>query len=81
MEVLDPSERATMVGLESAAASLLRAGAVLVGSLAISTGDFFLPFAITAVCYLISTGLFWLWFHGYEKPVAAPAIVAPSWQT
>ncbi|HEY3058031.1 MAG TPA: MFS transporter [Chloroflexota bacterium] len=81
MEVLDPSERATMVGLESAAASLLRAGAVLVGSLAIASGDFFLPFAITALCYLLSTGLFWFWFRGHETPVPARAIVAPSWQT
>ncbi len=81
MEVLDPSERATMVGLESAAASLLRAGAVLIGSLSIANGDFFLPFAITALCYLLSTGLFWFWFRGYETPAPARAIVAPSWQT
>lgn len=81
MEVLDPSERATMVGLESAAASLLRAGAVVAGSIAIASGDFFLPFALTAGCYLLSTGLFWFWFRGYETSTQPRAIVAPSWQT
>jgi MFS family permease len=81
MEMLDPSERATMVGIEAAAASLLRAGAVLIGSMAIAGGDFFLPFALTAGCYLLSTGLFWYWFRGQESPAVARAIVAPSWQT
>src|SRR6266498_1715513 len=81
MEVLDPSERATMVGLETAAASLLRAGAVVVASMAIANNDFLLPFAVTAACYLLSTGLFWVWFRGYESPVVSSAIVAPSWQT
>ncbi len=78
MEVLDPSERATMVGLETAAASLVRAGAVVVGSTAIASGDFFLPFAITAACYLLSTGLFWLWFRGYEAPVLSRQAVAAA---
>jgi MFS family permease len=78
MEVLDPSERATMVGLESAAASLLRAGAVVIGSTAIANNDYFLPFAVTAVCYLLSTSLFWLWFRGFETPAVARAIVAPA---
>jgi hypothetical protein len=78
MEVLDPSERATMVGLESAAASLLRAGAVVIGSTAIANNDYFLPFAVTAVCYLLSTGLFWVWFRGFEAPALARAIVAPA---
>jgi hypothetical protein len=81
MEVLDPSERATMVGLESAAASLVRAGAVVVGSTAIASGDFFLPFALTAVCYLLSTGLFWFWFRDHETSLQTRAIVAASWQT
>jgi hypothetical protein len=77
MEVLDPSERATMVGLESAAASLLRAGAVVVGSMAIANNDYFLPFAITATCYLLSTALFWFWFRGQEAPATlrvSPAV-------
>lgn len=78
MEVLDPSERATMVGLETAAASLLRAGAVVVASASIANNDFFLPFAITAGCYLLSTGLFWFWFRGHEVPLTARAIVAPA---
>jgi MFS family permease len=81
MEVLDPSERATMVGLETAAASLLRAGAVVIGSMAIANNDFFLPFAVTATCYLLSTGLFWFWFRSHEVPLVTRAIVAPSWQT
>src|SRR6266498_470323 len=37
--------------------------------------------AVTAACYLLSTGLFWVWFRGYESPVVSSAIVAPSWQT
>jgi MFS family permease len=78
MEVLDPSERATMVGLESAAASLLRAGAVVIGSTAIANNDYFTPFALTAGCYLLSTGLFWLWFRGFETSAVPRAIVAPA---
>jgi MFS family permease len=76
MEVLDPSERATMVGVESAISSLLRAGATVAGSIAIASGDYFLPFAITAACYITSTGLFWFWFRDMEpgpSPVLVPA--------
>jgi MFS family permease len=72
MEMLDPSERATMVGIEAAAGSLLRAGAALVGSFAIARGDFLLPFAITAACYIASTVLFWLWFRDAEAPAPQP---------
>jgi hypothetical protein len=80
MEMLDPSERATMVGIEAAASSLLRAGAALVGSFAIARGDFLTPFAITAACYIASTALFWFWFRDAEAPArqleraAAPAV-------
>src|SRR5919204_1336733 len=77
MEVLDPGERATMVGLEAAAASLLRAVATVAGSIAIASGDYFLPFAITATCYLLSTGLFWFWFRGAERPAVKP-VLAPA---
>jgi MFS family permease len=69
MEMLDPGERATMVGIESAAGSLLRAGALVIGSIAIASGDFFLPFAITATCYILSTLLFWFWFRDAEERV------------
>jgi MFS family permease len=71
MEMLDPSERATMVGIESAAGSLLRAGASVVGGFAIARGDFLTPFAITAVCYVASTLLFWFWFRNSESGASA----------
>jgi MFS family permease len=67
MEVLDPSERATMVGIEATAASLLRAGASLLGSGWMAGGDFRSPFVLTAGCYLASTALFWLFFRGVER--------------
>ena len=67
-----------MVGLESAASSLLRAGATVAGSIAIASGDYFLPFAITATCYLLSTGLFWFWFRGAERSAPRPVLVAAT---
>jgi MFS family permease len=78
MEVLDPSERATMVGLESAAASLLRAAAAMLGSTWMAGGDFRSPFILAATCYLASTALFWLFFRGMEAgraPAPRPAVV------
>lgn len=63
MEILDPSERATMVGIESAAASLLRAGASILGATWMAGGDFRSPFLLAAACYLVSTVLFWLFFR------------------
>jgi MFS family permease len=71
MEVLDPSERATMVGLESAAGSLLRAVAALLGSTWMAGGDFQSPFVLAASCYFASTALFWLFFRGVEGRTAA----------
>jgi MFS family permease len=78
MEVLDPSERATMVGLESAAASLLRAGAAMLGSTWMAGGDFRSPFVLAALCYLASTALFWLFFHRMDAPAAAPSAATTS---
>lgn len=63
MEVLDPSERATMVGIEAAAGSVLRAGAALLGTSWMARGDFQSPFVLAAICYLLATGLFWLFFR------------------
>jgi Na+/melibiose symporter-like transporter len=80
MEVLDPSERATMVGIESAAGSALRAGAAVLGSGWMARGDFQSPFLLAAGCYLLATALFWLFFRGAEparqealEPARSPA--------
>ena len=70
MEVLDPSERATMVGIETAASSTLRAATAILGSTWMAGGDFQSPFVVAAGCYLASTFLFWFFFHNAEpKPV------------
>jgi MFS family permease len=76
MEVLDPSERATMVGIQSAASSVLRAGAAFLGSTWMARGDFQSPFVVAAACYLGSVALFWLFFRRSEPRLAvefAPA--------
>jgi hypothetical protein len=77
MEILDPSERATMVGIETAAGSVLRAGTSLLGATWMAQGDFQSPFILAAACYLAATALFWLFFRRVEQPAPAPAVPVP----
>ncbi|MBI3973421.1 MAG: MFS transporter [Chloroflexi bacterium] len=80
MEVLDRRERATMVGLETAAGSLLRAGATALGGFWMAGGQYHAPFLLTAGCFVVATVLFWVFFRHAEpvhepvlEPVAQPA--------
>ena len=75
MEVLDPGERATMVGIESAASSLLRAGASILGSRWMAQGDYQSPFLLAAVFYVAAVAAFWLFFR---RPEFLPAPAAPQ---
>ena len=71
MEVLDPGERATMVGIETAASSVLRAATAVLGSAWMAGGDFQSPFVVAAGCYVASTALLWVFFHNHA-PQSAP---------
>src|SRR6266542_112007 len=55
MEVLDPSERATMVGVQTAASSVLRALSSVLGGTWMAGGDFQSLFVVAAGCSLAST--------------------------
>jgi MFS family permease len=79
MEILDPSERATMVGIETAAGSVLRAATTFLGSTWMAGGDFRSPFIVAAGCYVAATALFWLFFRRAEARPATklqPAVTA-----
>src|SRR5262249_9576107 len=79
MEVLDARERATMVGIETAAGSLLRAGATVLGGFWMAAGSYQAPFLLTGGCFVAATGLFWLFFrHAEPAPVPAPARRPPE---
>ena len=78
MEILDPSERATMVGLESAAGSLLRAAASVMGAVWMAGGDFQTPFLLAAACYLASTALFWIFFRRLDPQPRSELQAVPS---
>lgn len=77
MEILDPSERATMVGIETAAASVLRAATSFLGSTWMAQGDFQSPFILAAACYLAATALFWLFFRRAPESASVPAVPVP----
>ncbi|MFQ5944829.1 MAG: MFS transporter [Anaerolineae bacterium] len=70
MEILDPRERATQVGIEGAVASILLAAGGFLGARMMAGGDFQTPFLIMAACYLASTLLFFTFFRGLDRPSA-----------
>ena len=76
MEVLDRRERATMIGIETPAGSLLRAGATALGGFWIAAGQYQAPFILTAGCFVVASVLFWVFFRDAE-PVPLPAATAP----
>ncbi len=67
MEILDPGERSTMVGLRSAAWQVLAAVGGFSGAQLMSGGDFFTPFVAMASLYALGAILFWLWFRPLEQ--------------
>jgi MFS family permease len=70
MEILDPGERGTMVGLRSAASQTLSGLGAFIGSRLMSAGDYVTPFVVMASLYAVSAVLFWLWFRPVERDAA-----------
>jgi MFS family permease len=73
MEILDPSERGTMVGLRSAASQTLSGAGAFLGSRLMAGGDYVTPFIVMATLYGLSAVLFWVWFRPLERASLAPA--------
>ncbi|HSG16640.1 MAG TPA: MFS transporter [Anaerolineae bacterium] len=74
MEILDPGERGTQVGIEMALASALSGLASYVGAQLMELGDFRSPFIFMAGLYLIANLIFWHFFSRQEqRPVSVPA--------
>jgi MFS family permease len=76
MEILDPGERGTMVGLRSAAQQTLSGLGAFAGARLMASGDFVTPFILMAGLYGASSVLFWLWFRPLERATPAGHIVA-----
>ena len=77
MEILDPGERGTQVGIQQAISAALSGGAAYLGGQMMSVGDYQTPFFIMAVCYLAGAGLFGWFFTGREQSLTlAPQEVA-----
>lgn len=74
MEILDPAERGTTVGLEQAVGRLLSSVGSYAGALLMNGGDFRTPFLFMAGTYFLSTALFWVFFRR-AVPTAAFAPV------
>lgn len=72
MDLLDPSERATMVGLRSTAGQILVGVGGYLGSRLMSGGDFVTPFYAMATLYAAGAILFWIWFRPLERERRAP---------
>ena len=75
MEILDPGERGTMVGLRSAAQQTLSGLGAFLGARLMAGGDYVTPFLVMAATYAASAVLFWLWFRPVERGAqTTPAI-------
>jgi MFS family permease len=69
MELLDPSERGTQVGIQRALAAGLFGLAGFFGGQMMDAGDFRTPFFIMAALNLCSVTLFWMFFGRQKKAV------------
>jgi MFS family permease len=78
MEILDPGERGTMVGLRSTAQQTLSGLGAFAGARLMAGGDYVTPFIVMAGLYGVSAVLFWVWFRPLERATlsAAPIAVA-----
>jgi hypothetical protein len=76
MEVLEPRERATNTGLEIAIGGAVAAVSITVGSRLMASGDYTTPFLIMAVCFLLSTAIYWRAFRPVEAARRAAAAIA-----
>lgn len=75
MEILDPTERGTTVGLQQSSGRLLSAVGSYLGAVLMQGGDFRTPFLFMAAAYFLSTALFWVFFR---KATPVPALVPVS---
>jgi MFS family permease len=73
MEILDPAERGTQVGIEMALASALSGLASYLGAQMMNAGDFRTPFVLMSILYLGANLLFWRFFAGQETALALAA--------
>ncbi len=73
MELLDPSERGSYVGLDTAFGSILNGAAGLAGGVLMARGDFLTPFLVMASLYATSTLVFLRLFRPLEARVPVPA--------
>ena len=75
MEILDPSERGTMVGLRSTAQQIFSGLGAFAGSRLMAGGDYVTPFILMATLYAASSILFWIWFRPLERETLAASAV------
>lgn len=73
MEILDPGERGTMVGLRSMAQQILSGTGAFLGARLMAGGDYVTPFVVMATLYAGSAVLFWVWFRPLERAALLPA--------
>ncbi|HRJ40463.1 MAG: MFS transporter [Caldilineaceae bacterium] len=78
MEILDPQERGTQVGLQLALAAALSGLAGYAGAQMMAAGNFALPFLLMAVIYLAGILLFWRFFGGKEDSLALSPVTEPQ---
>jgi MFS family permease len=71
MEILDPGERGTQVGIQMALASALSGLASYIGAQLMSAGDFRTPFFLMAICILVANLIFWQFFARREEDLVA----------
>ncbi len=74
MELLHETERGTATGLQLMGSGVAGALGSYLGSRMMAAGDYHAPFGAMAALYLISTGLFWIFFRREEKRL--PSVVA-----
>jgi MFS family permease len=70
MEILDPGERGTQVGIQQALVAGLSGLASFYGARMMGSGDFRTPFFLMAAFYFVSTLMFWQFFNGREAGMA-----------
>jgi MFS family permease len=75
MEILDPGERGTQVGIEMGLASALSGLASYIGARLMGVGDFRTPFILMAGLYLVAALMFWQFFAGKEPELKVATTV------
>lgn len=78
MEILDPGERGTMVGLRSTAQQILSGLGAFAGARLMAGGDYVTPFVVMAGLYGASSVLFWIWFRPLERTASKHAAIAAA---